>query len=110
MIDYIKARIEKGPAQRVHHGFGLFDQKGREIGALVVTHVESRTADEMAVWRIEPHTIGTYFRAIVSASRDGKAFGATQNGKLFAEAKDAHAYIDARLKASRKAAEKKAAA
>jgi hypothetical protein len=98
--------------KREHTAFGLTDERGREIGALAVTFecdyiTRDDEADKFrACFRIAP---GHYFEAYVHATRNEKAFGASQRTMIFQTAAERDAYVTKRLENSRKAAAKKQA-
>ena len=86
------------------HGFGVNDEKGREIGALVRTGFEP----SITSWRTgSPEQIEVppfYFHPW--ATRAGKTFGAIKPGQRFATEADRAAAISKYLDGARKRAEK----
>lgn len=93
--------------------FDHSDAKGRRIGAKIskgtrvyVAATEEERRDS-GCWVVEP---GTYYWAVVQATRNGSAFGASQYGAQFTSEAERDAYIARRVEESRKAAAKKARA
>lgn len=76
------------------HDFGIKDNKGREMGALVLTF----NVDEIYDSR--------HFGVRVQAAKDGKSWGATQMRKYFQTPEDRQKYIDKRIAGMKKRAAK----
>jgi len=90
----------------VHVPFNFVDAKNRRIGCVVSTwrdeYVEA-PADAKSGHDIEP---GTYYVAVVHASRDGKSYGAYPGGCRVKTLSERSAYIERRIADSRKRAAK----
>jgi hypothetical protein len=92
-----------------HASFGILDERGRTIGALIVTgerEFVTAPADAMSFY---DQPAGRFFYSTVHATRDGKPFGAMQHPLYFRseEARSAHIknYLKtARIRAARKVA------
>lgn len=78
--------------EQLGHDFDALDAKGRAIGALVSTWTEavmlgpvalSETACYMNCEPVECRGVGTFFMLRVHATRNGKAFGASQSARQF---------------------------
>ncbi|MBC8984075.1 hypothetical protein IAI52_27900 [Pseudomonas lurida] len=93
-------------------GFGYYDSFGREIGMMTcVWEVDVVEVDGVA---ITYHTgfsePGHYFAAETQATRNGKAYGASQRDQYFKTCEERDVYLARRWADSLKAAKKKAAA
>ena len=102
-------QISKTPAKIDRHGWGFYDNKGRELGLNVTTYeADYAPQDDGKHWGFvfEP---GHYFVACCQASRDGKNYGAGQDSKHFKTREERDLYICRRLADSIKQAQKKAA-
>jgi len=92
-----------------HFRFGHRDRAGREIGCSVSSgeqRMEEYVPEGMGGW--STMAPGLYFYACVQATRDWYNYGASQMLKHFTTVEGRDAYIDKRVAASKKAAEKRA--
>lgn len=92
--------------------FGVSDSKGRALGVIVETWSASfgfgpSPSDTLFTNRQLPP--GLYHFARVTAARDQKAFGASQEAQPFLLEEDRQAYVDKRVRESRARARKLAA-
>jgi hypothetical protein len=95
----------KRPQQKI--GFGVSDAKGREIGCIVVSgEFDFVETTDTCAYNIEA---GHYYYAAVQAARNGEGYGASQSLNYFKTPDEQSNYIDGRVAASRKAAQKKSA-
>lgn len=90
-----------------HHGFGVFDKKGREIGvrielsdAVFTTIVHGDYGYDMAP--------GMYYAFNPHATRDGHSYGASQSIQYFRTAAERDAAVRKYLAGARQRAEKTA--
>ena len=66
----------------VFHNFGIFDKKGREIGARITTYIVTRKIwDDGIYGSAELKTIGDHIAYRAQLTRGGKKFGAIQHEK-----------------------------
>lgn len=88
---------------------GLVDDKGRRVGGLAtrgtVDAVEGPINRHTSFRGLAP---GRYFWACVQVTRDGKAYGASQDAAFFTTEAERDAYVEQRFDAVQKSAEKKA--
>jgi hypothetical protein len=89
MNKLIPVKIRRLDARQAeHHGFGLVDKRGRQIGAVIyrfsveVTETDDRDSYEVRhVWQ---NQIGTQYVVSFHATRDGVSFGGGKSDKWFA--------------------------
>lgn len=110
MTTRIRARFETTTTDRRTVDFGITDDRGRAIGALVIFGTETRSADESAHWLVEPETLGAHVTALVRATRNGEPYGASQSCTLHPTREAAEAAAEKKLTAARKRNAKKFAA
>jgi len=85
--------------------FGIYDAKGREVGADAVIEKEDRTPDESSSWLSK--WVGTKWSCRIHATRDGTPFGAYVNPTYYDNLEEAEAGAEKKLRASRRRAVKK---
>ena len=84
--------------------FGIFDPRGREIGAQIRTFdatFEPIPEGDAWYYHMEP---GHYYALKVWATRDGKPFGAMQSTRFFKTIEERQGAIDKYLKYAQKRA------
>lgn len=106
MTTYTK-RINNADTTREIVSYGSRDSKGREIGSSVTRWTCQFVAqDADKPWGFA-NPAGSYFVAVVMATRDGSDYGASQRTMYFTTNQAREAFIAKRLAASRKATAKK---
>lgn len=105
MTNYCKReREDKG---EIAKRFGVFDQKGRELGAKLNLLSETFTAFEEPVcgvyYNVEP---GRYFSFVPKATRSGVPFGASQAVRRFRTLEERNEAIDKYFRDAEKRARK----
>lgn len=87
--------------------FGIFDNKGREVGIYTATY-EVEYTDQGEGARSGYSTIpGRYFAVRVQTTRGGETYGASQPEQRFTTKEERAVYMAKRMAAGLKAAEKK---
>ena len=95
------------------HNFGIQDEKGREIGAIITTFIVTRTQidDPENSWGCicDPKHIGTHIAYRAQATRNGKMFGASQQENWCETEQERNEKIEKYLADAKKRASKKLA-
>ena len=99
-----RARLTRSNENTTSHTFDNTDAKGRKHGVEIVTFDASfKEIDESTpyytYWRHEP---GEFFGLHLQATKDGKAWGASQRTQIFNTKEERAAAIEKRMQAARK--------
>lgn len=101
----VHCRIERGERQREVHDYGVTDSKGRKVGGILMTWVETYVDDETSSYIIDPNLVGkSRFVVELHSSRDGKVFGAIPRATYHMEAADANKHANKAIAAARRRA------
>lgn len=99
-------RINRAGREQFTWNWNCHDAKGREFGMFVATWEVDYIEAEDGHWSVPA---GHYYVAMCMAAKNGQPFGASQHDHRFNTVEERDAFIAKRLKASEKAAQKKAA-
>lgn len=100
-------RVECGGRQRQLVDYGVRDAKGRAVGGLVVTWVETYIDDETGNTLVPVSRVGqTRFKVELHSTRNGQTFGAIPSATSHAEAVDAHKHVERAIARAKKRAQK----
>ena len=94
------------------HNFGIQDEKGREIGAIITTFLVTRILkdnQEDSGYICDPKHIGTHIAYRAQATRNGKQFGASQYENWCETEQERNEKIEKYLADAQKRASKKLA-